>query len=82
MASRVQPEAAEGPEKQIHLGTAADNQVEQCSEEKVDCRRFVSQEKVWPFETIIACQRCIDVTVTDRVPILICPAKKIISVYH
>ena len=28
--------------KQLHLGTATDNQVEQCSEEKVDSRRFVS----------------------------------------
>ena len=32
--------------KQVHLGTAPDNQVEQCSEVKVDCRRFVCQDKV------------------------------------
>ena len=31
--------------KQVHLDTAKDNQVEQCSEEKVDYTRFVSQDK-------------------------------------
>ena len=40
--------------KQLRLGSATDNQVKQCSEEKVDHRRFVSQDKAWPFEKIVA----------------------------
>ena len=41
-------------------------------------RRFLGQDKVWPLEKIIAW--CIDVTVTDWVPCLICPANETISV--
>ena len=61
--------------KQVHLGTATDNRVEQYSKKKVDHRRFVkNQGEVWPFEKIGA--RCVDVTTTVWVPILICPANK------
>ena len=58
-----------GDSKEAHLRSATDNQVEQCSEEKVDRRRICSLEEVLPLEKVIAW--CIDVSVTASQPPLL-----------
>ena len=52
--------------KQAHLCSATDKQVEKCSKENVDRRRFVS-DKIWPpGKKIVAW--CIDVTFAGWAP--------------
>ena len=84
MALRLRPSLHRRGEK-AHLDSAIENQVEQCSNEKVDLWRFcVGPYKVLPLGNFIAW--CIDVTATGWVPrqppLLDFSANKSMSVCH